>query len=216
MKEKNEAARLEPWTCDDDETTTTRFDRHSRTPRVMAAAADSGASKAPARTVYILCSGFGKFAGVPVNPTTILMGRLNRDDCPKLGSDTVLHSARIVETSSVAATEAVLDMTRIGRELLAANPGAAVVLVHFGVHGGSRTFRLEQVGHNDASFAVPDERCVVCSRKRAVGRSERGTRATRRGVGVPGPATKDDEDDDEHRRRRRRGRTLRASTRCFE
>mmetsp|Transcript_16333 Transcript_16333/g.31712 ORF Transcript_16333/g.31712 Transcript_16333/m.31712 type:complete len:274 (-) Transcript_16333:380-1201(-) len=99
------------------------------------------------RPVFVV-TGFGKFAGVPENPTTKLVIDL-RKKYPNL-------LTKILETSMVGVRQ---GLDAIDSELQAQGIDPSdVIWIHMGVYGGSPGFRLEHKSYNEATFRVPDER----------------------------------------------------------
>ena len=125
--------------------------------------------------VRFLVTGFGKFPGVPANPTEVLVNGLrgngrasSHQDVdqeatnsghqnhhgPNLVSCEVLKvSARTVE-DHLGELE-VLVSSGGGGEAKAAS--SSYVVVHFGVDVCARTFKLEKRAVNEANFRLPDE-----------------------------------------------------------
>ena len=100
--------------------------------------------------IRIHVTGFGPFNGVPSNPTSALVERLQRD-APSL-TGVVISSTSVVETS-VDGVEASLRRSRERRDV-----ECGEIFLHLGVHGSATGFNLEANAFNEASFRVPDER----------------------------------------------------------
>ncbi|RYG41961.1 hypothetical protein EON68_02460, partial [archaeon] len=104
-------------------------------------------------------TGFGPFAGVPLNPTQSLMQRIEqhvsansrRTAAGKPELD--LSPACVVETSTDGVKEFVSRMEADAHE-----PGVAHVWLHFGVASGAAAFQVETRANNLASFGRKDER----------------------------------------------------------
>ncbi|QDZ20186.1 pyrrolidone-carboxylate peptidase [Chloropicon primus] len=117
----------------------------------MAAAAASS----PPSDVRFVVTGFGKFPGVPANPTEVLVNGLREDEeaAGKLASCEVLKvSARTVEDHLRVVHDTVLkdDDAAGGRRRV-------FVVVHFGVDVCAGGFKLERRAFNEADFRLPDE-----------------------------------------------------------
>lgn len=118
---------------------------------------DGGGGKGRKRCAFHV-TGFGRFRGVPENPTTriveLLPARLALR--PLLGGARVA-SWTVLETSAEAARAEVDRIVREGRAE-AEQRGERAVFVHLGVAGSAEGFRLERTAFNEATFRVPDER----------------------------------------------------------
>lgn len=110
------------------------------------------ASESSSHRLRFVVTGFGKFRGVAHNPTTVIVSKLEQHVSATGGLDAELE-CRVLETSTVAVDEA-LDAA-YGRE---DGEYTTMIAVHFGVHAGSASIRLERLGFNDATFSAPDER----------------------------------------------------------
>jgi PTH2 family peptidyl-tRNA hydrolase len=110
-----------------------------------------------ARPFRIHVTGFGKFGGVEDNPSAHISRALAQAG--------VVDSSDVLEVSA----EAVDGVTAAKRAELAAfatvsNAGpdghqrVTNIIVHFGVAASAPAFYVEQVGVNDATFRIPDER----------------------------------------------------------
>ncbi|GBG24909.1 Pyroglutamyl-peptidase 1 [Hondaea fermentalgiana] len=106
------------------------------------------AEKPGSTPATLVLTGFGKFAGVPENPTTQLVAELQQRR-PEL-------LTRVLETSMVGVRQGLdeLDASLAARDVLPAD----AIWVHLGVYSSSKTFRLEHKAYNEADFRVPDER----------------------------------------------------------
>ena len=123
--------------------------------------------------VRFLVTGFGKFPGVPANPTEVLVNGLrgnrasspNQEDQEATNSGQNQHGPNLVscEVLKVSARTVedhlgeleVLVSSRGGGEAKAAS--SSYVVVHFGVDVCARTFKLEKRAVNEANFRLPDE-----------------------------------------------------------
>ncbi|KAJ0391339.1 hypothetical protein ATCC90586_011173 [Pythium insidiosum] len=99
------------------------------------------------RDVYL--TGFGKFQGVPVNPTSVMVQQLT--------SNPFVTEAKVLETSAVGSLEMVAPL-----RAKAEASGRPAIFLHLGVSPESRQFALERVAYNLANFmGMPDERGYV-------------------------------------------------------
>jgi len=119
-------------------------------------------------------TGFGPFHGVAHNPTSDLIRHLPEYlKKHPLPPDVIVDNLRVLETSGVGSREAFHAMNHCPDALCAAANTATKstdatpttngikrhrVWLHFGVHAGSRQFKLESSAYNEAHFICPDER----------------------------------------------------------
>jgi len=103
-------------------------------------------------TLRFFVTGFGRFRGVDHNPTTVVVSKLGAQLSAPSELDAEVE-CKVLETSTVAVDEAL--EAAYGRD---DGDHTTVVAVHFGVHAGSSSIKLERLGFNDANFSVPDER----------------------------------------------------------
>lgn len=103
-------------------------------------------------------TGFGPFHGVPINPTMLLVQRLEKE-LDTLSSTMGIHIIKtiVMETSAEAVRKEIDEMHKqmCTDESLA---GYQIVFIHLGVNYRGKKFQLEQTAYNDATFRVPDER----------------------------------------------------------
>jgi pyroglutamyl-peptidase len=103
-------------------------------------------------------TGFGPFFGVSINPTMILVQRLEKELdtlASTMGIDVI--KALILETSAEAVRKELDDI----HQEICSDPnlaGCHVVFLHLGVNYMGKKFQLENSAYNDATFRVPDER----------------------------------------------------------
>jgi hypothetical protein len=119
------------------------------------AAAEGAVAPGEVPTVRCFVSGFGKFVGVEVNPTselaTLLPAMLLSSEGTKYQHVDLVDS-RVVHVSQKG-VDTMLDEFEA---LEAEHPGPSVFL-HFGVAMLSLQPALEQFGYNKTHFLVPDE-----------------------------------------------------------
>ena len=109
--------------------------------------------------VEVHITGFGKFGGVEVNPTSIVVSALQKvletNPIPKLK----IGSTKIITVSAVDAIQAVDEIVAAANEKAKANPKIKQVLIHFGVATKNKIFYVESKGYNVADFPnYPDEK----------------------------------------------------------
>ncbi|KAL3782587.1 hypothetical protein HJC23_005290 [Cyclotella cryptica] len=119
-------------------------------------------STAP-RKCHFVITGFGPFHGVPVNPSMLLVSRLEKEaDTLLTGMGIQITRTLIFETSAEAVLQEIDSL--YGQIIGTSNPrgvhmdGCHVVFLHLGVNYRGKKFHLEQCAYNDATFRVPDER----------------------------------------------------------
>jgi len=99
----------------------------------------------------VVLTGFGKFDGVPDNPTTHLVKKLR---------DVQSDAFQVVRTDvlevSVVGSEA--QMNRLEREMSSKEDPRPVLWLHLGVSGKAKQMTLECRAYNEDNFRVPDER----------------------------------------------------------
>ena len=106
------------------------------------------------RLVSVSVTGFGPFDGKS-NPTEELIGELECDALLRAERGCSLGEREIVDVS-VSAVE------KFWKQRADDADGKAHRLwVHFGVHRKAKSFRLEAVAHNEASFGRPDVEGVL-------------------------------------------------------
>lgn len=140
--------------------------------------ADADAAQRPPR---VRLTGFGKFRGVPDNPTLRLVhalpASLAKEPIPGLAAEDV--EFEVLETSADAVQS---YLTRCVSEHAAAGD-RPLLLLHFGVFEGSDAFRIETCGYNEADFRVADERGFM-PRKERISEGEPSGAALRTAVPV--------------------------------
>jgi pyroglutamyl-peptidase len=101
-------------------------------------------------------TGFGKFRGVPENPTTKLVGNLRpyEGELCILGSNILETSIPGVKNGLAMANQVLKAQYTKGKNLVP----ETIMYIHFGVNGGAERFQLELIARNCANFAIPDER----------------------------------------------------------
>lgn len=107
-------------------------------------------------------TGFGKFRGVLLNPTSEAVPRLrdyfasNHAGSSVAADRVVLAPTRVLEVAGEAVDEQMHELRDVA--LTGEGKDATIVFLHFGVAAGAPAFALEMSGYNEASFRVPDER----------------------------------------------------------
>lgn len=122
-------------------------------------------SKEQKRDFIFFVTGFGKFNGVPENPTSDIVKELPeflRQKCQDTSLSENVRKALsflatrtetlLIETSA----QAVQNEINVIKNRLQHFQSA--IVLHLGVHYQAKRFRLEQCAYNDASFRVPDEK----------------------------------------------------------
>ncbi len=92
-----------------------------------------------------------------MNPTEQLMRALPssiRDDSTLSGS-AVLASTSVINTAAESVRH---ELDRLYARCNDFTPASRCVLLHFGVNFGARSFQLEAMARNEATFTFPDER----------------------------------------------------------
>lgn len=103
-------------------------------------------------------TGFGPFEGVPINPTTTLAESVREEE--GVGSVQILKVAVAEADSDLEELLAQVALP-IGSEASTEEKGRNTIVLHMGVAGKAKAFRLESRGYNEANFRVPDENGVV-------------------------------------------------------
>ena len=98
------------------------------------------------QNIRIHITGFGPFAGVSINPSSILVSNLLSE------KDTSIVSNYVVEVSTKAVDEII---NRICEDINSTITGVDVLL-HFGVAAGLSHISIEECAYNDLDFRVPD------------------------------------------------------------
>ena len=110
----------------------------------------------------IAITGFGKFRGVTVNPTSILIKNLKETISNNNNNNNNIFYCN-VWTTSVKALSAGLEEIHLQVKLT--NNIHHAISIHFGVYDGSDCFYLENTSYNEADFSVPDEEGKKCVRE---------------------------------------------------
>ncbi|KAI3871286.1 hypothetical protein MKX03_017531 [Papaver bracteatum] len=115
-------------------------------------------------SVTIHITGFGKFHGVPDNPTEVIVsnlkGFLKRRGIPlpsgiNIGSCTILDAAG---DGSLPLLYNIMESSISNSESLdSLNNSEQVIWLHFGVSSGAKEFAVERQAYNEATFRCPDE-----------------------------------------------------------
>jgi len=125
---------------------------------VVANVNNPGAATSRKHVVFHV-TGFGRFAGVESNPTTILMEYLpiHLRDHP-LTYNAEVASFTVLETSGVGSLFGLADRLQKNKAMNWKENDVKVVWLHFGVDASADSFSLERVAWNEADFRSPDER----------------------------------------------------------
>lgn len=100
-------------------------------------------------------TGFGKFAGVLKNPTTILMNKITHYVLSNpLDKGAIIESVNIIKTCGKAVRETLQELHDKYNE---PENSTVHIWLHLGVYTSAPTFHLESRGINEANFSVPDE-----------------------------------------------------------
>ncbi|MCL7039835.1 hypothetical protein MKW94_022396 [Papaver nudicaule] len=111
-------------------------------------------------SVTIHITGFGKFHGVPDNPTEIIVSNLKgflkrRGNPLNIGSCTILDAAGDGSLPLLySIMESSIESVSTADSL---NKNEQVIWLHFGVSGGAKEFAIERQAYNEATFRCPDE-----------------------------------------------------------
>ena len=105
---------------------------------------------------YFIITGFGPFAGVPNNPTSILIRHLQEQLDTKQNKH--MYATYILETSAEYVREKISDIYKGLIQSSSENSKDIIIILHLGVNYCGRRFHLEQNAFNDATFRVADER----------------------------------------------------------
>ena len=101
-------------------------------------------------------TGFGPFHGMPINPTMLLVQRLEKElDTLSSTKNIEIIKTIILETSVDAVRR---EMDEIYAQICVEVTSCHVVFLHLGVNYIGKRFQLEKCAYNDATFRVPDER----------------------------------------------------------
>ncbi|URE09126.1 Pyroglutamyl peptidase [Musa troglodytarum] len=107
--------------------------------------------------VAVHITGFGRFHGVPENPTEVIVGGLEHFMQEKgLPQGLRLGSCNVLETAGEGALAPLYRALESAVPQTSTNSGR-VIWVHFGVGGNSPCFAVEKQAVNEASFLCPDE-----------------------------------------------------------
>lgn len=110
----------------------------------------------PGLVTRFYCTGFSAFHGVAENPTELLMRNLptSAKEKPLLPDDAVLASTTVLTVAAESVRQILDDMYA---HIADCPVDATRVLLHFGVNAGAKSFQLELLARNEATFTVPDE-----------------------------------------------------------
>jgi PTH2 family peptidyl-tRNA hydrolase len=128
----------------------------------------STAAAAPSKLVFYV-TGFGRFRGVEVNPSSSIARRIVEEyrlNAPPRQAPynlVEIRESRILEVSGGGVDEYVASL-RTALTSSVDGDSAVYVLLHFGVAAGAPSFALEQSSYNTADFRVPDERGVQAAK----------------------------------------------------
>jgi len=103
---------------------------------------------------YFIITGFGRFAGVPNNPTSILIQRLQE----QLDTNQNKYETHVLETSAEYVREKLSDIYNGLKQSSSEKTKDVIIILHLGVNYCGSRFYLEQCAYNDATFRVADER----------------------------------------------------------
>ena len=116
------------------------------------------------RSCSFIITGFGPFRGVPDNPTSVLIRRLQKEK-----NISNLISSFILETSAEYVREKLDDI--YGEVVVVSEKNTTattsdgsggttetIILIHLGVNYRGKHFHLEECAYNDATFRIADER----------------------------------------------------------
>jgi pyroglutamyl-peptidase len=122
--------------------------------------------------VHFLVTGFGKFPGVPANPTEVLVERLasggNNNQQQQQQQQGVKMNPPILKTKSnarlgstsvlkVSAKTVCSHLQELSELVGGYSESDTIVVVHFGVDVCAQSFKLERRAFNEANFRLPDE-----------------------------------------------------------
>eukprot|EP01088_Endostelium_zonatum_P017845 TRINITY_DN548_c0_g1_i1.p1 TRINITY_DN548_c0_g1~~TRINITY_DN548_c0_g1_i1.p1 ORF type:complete len:277 (-),score=52.49 TRINITY_DN548_c0_g1_i1:20-850(-) len=126
--------------------------------RVAAKPATSDAAGSRKHVVFHI-TGFGRYAGIENNPTSILMKKLPthlRDHPLRYSAE--VASFTVLETSGVGSLFGLADRLQKNKAMNWKENDVKVVWLHFGLNSSIESFALERVAWNEADFTHPDER----------------------------------------------------------
>ena len=111
--------------------------------------------QSPKKSVEFNFTGFGPFGNITQNPTTelvktIINWKKNGEVNWKIGD------AQVLEVSAKAADTYVQEIIKRIDERRKEDANTIQIIIHFGVYSGSKEFRLELHGYNEANFRIPD------------------------------------------------------------
>ena len=105
---------------------------------------------------YFIITGFGPFAGVPDNPTSILVRHLQ--DELENNQNNHMYETHVLETSAEYVREKISDIYKGLKQSSIEKSKDVIIILHLGVNYRGKVFHLEQCAYNDATFRVADER----------------------------------------------------------
>lgn len=124
-----------------------QYDNNSTTQQLQEYANDNDIE------IHFNITGFGEFAGVKYNPTTILIELLPDIIKQQYNNDIILDSATIIHTSAQSSHNTIQRLY----QQYSNNNNIIVVFIHFGVNAAATQFAIEQYGYNNATFNVSDQ-----------------------------------------------------------
>ena len=105
---------------------------------------------------YFIITGFGPFAGVSSNPTSILIQRLQEQ--LDNNQNKHMYETHILETSAEYVREKISDIYKGLKQASSEKSKDVIIILHLGVNYCGSRFYLEQCAYNDATFRVAGER----------------------------------------------------------
>lgn len=116
------------------------------------------AADAPDNALLVHITGFGKFQGVPSNPTTVLATKIigHLEAHPLSHASVSVRTSEVLETSAVGSLMQLVTMRANARS--ECKPSSLHVWLHLGVNARASHFALEKMCYNEATFRCADER----------------------------------------------------------
>lgn len=103
----------------------------------------------------ILLSGFGKFSGVDINPTNLIINALQQENWVPNRINKDEFTTRIVDVHTIGCDNV---LTEFMNDIKLSNSREQIILfIHLGVDSGSNTYKLEMSAYNNMTFRCPDE-----------------------------------------------------------
>ena len=116
------------------------------------------------RSCRFIITGFGPFRGVPDNPTSVLIRRLQEKHISNLVSSFILETSAeyVREKIDDIYGEVVVSFEK-NTTTTTTSEGSdgtteTIILIHLGVNYRGKHFHLEECAYNDATFRIADER----------------------------------------------------------